>query len=91
MCTTYNRKLADSFDFIGENENISKLSGDFGHDLQLLVDDVFRQHPQATVWCQDQPVRRDELQGLLDPGLHLLLSLHPSPGHGDTAQDHLHN
>ena len=37
----------------------------FDHDLQLLLDDVWREHAQATVRSQDQPVRRDELQGLL--------------------------
>ena len=63
--------------------------GDVEHDLQFLFDDVDRQHPQSTVRGQNQPLGRDELESLPHPADHLLLGLHPGPGHGDGPQDDL--
>ena len=70
-------------------KNISKLFCDLDHDLQLLLDDVDRQHPQPTVRGQNQPLGRDEVEGLPHLPHHLLLALHPGPGHGDGPEDDL--
>ena len=59
------------------------------HNLQFLLDNVLRQHPETTVRSQDQIVCFNVLQSFSDPLLHLVLALHLGPGHGHRAQDHL--
>ena len=59
------------------------------HNLQFLLDNVLRQHPETTVRSQDQIVGFNMLQSFSDPLLHLVLALHLGPGHRHRAQDHL--
>ena len=67
----------------------SELFRDVDHDLEFLLDDVDREHAQPAVRGQYQPLGGDEVEGLPHPAHHLLLCLHPGPGHGDGSQDNL--
>ena len=57
--------------------------------LGSAPDDLQRQHAEAAVGSEHQPLPGDVLQGLLHPHPDLLLRLHPPPGNGHSSQHHL--